>query len=217
MLCFGLTSNAQSAEEKENKISITGTADGSLFQLALLEIGGQSELSTLRYSYFFNGGTQVNVKLNEKLTFFSGLTIKNIGFIYKGDTNTFKYRVYAAGIPLGLKIGNLKSNYFIIGGGIDFPFNYKEKQWGEKRGENKKKDDEWFSNKVNPIMPYTSLGYRFGNALTVKAMYYPLNFWNTDKLANPNNSANLLILSLGFDIKKGTKGVEVDLPSRKNK
>ncbi len=182
--------------ETKKKISLTASAEGSMFQLALLEIGGQSELSTLRYSYFWNGGTHANFHINDKLTFYTGLSIKNLGFIYKGDSNTYKYRVYTLGVPVGLKIGDFKGKHVIVGGGVDFPFNYKEKSWVHNR-KNKTKFNEWFSNRVNPVMPYVTAGYRFGNSFTVKFMYYPTDFWNNNLLSN---SANLMTLTLGFDV-----------------
>lgn len=188
---------AQGMVESKKKLSFSSSADASMFQLALLDIGGQSDVSTLRYSYFWNGGTNANISLSDNLTFFTGLSIKNLGFIIKTDTTTHKYRVYSLGVPVGLKIGKLKGSHLIVGGGVDFPFNYKVKSWENNR-QNKTKSNEWFSNKVNPVMPYATIGARMKNSLTLKLLYYPTNFWNNNYYSNTN--ANPLVLTLGFDI-----------------
>ncbi len=143
-----------------------------------------------------------------------GLNIKNLGFIIKGDTTTNKYRVYTLGVPVGLKIGKLKGNHLIVGGGVDFPFNYKVKRWDRNR-QNKTKSNEWFSNKVNPVLPYATVGARFKNSITAKVLYYPTNFWNDNHAIYKNSTANLIVLTLGFDISSMIKfgGANKEIPS----
>lgn len=206
---------AQGMIEADKKLNFSGTADASMLQIAMLDIGGQSEMSTFRFSYFANIGAHANFNLGNKLTFYTGVGVKNLGFIYKGDSNTYKYRVYTAGVPVGLKIGNPKKRYFIIGGGVDFPINYKEKQWVHNR-EKKSKDSEWFDTRVNPVLPYVTTGYRFGNSMTFKLVYYPTNFWNDKYLAN---TANLIALTFGFDINSLIQGnsIEIGIPNIKKK
>ncbi len=216
LLCASTVSNAQTPVKKENKFSMSASADASMFQLALTEIGGQSDVSTLRYTYFFNTGTHLNYKINNGLTFFSGITLRNLGLIIKNDSSTSKFRTYNIGIPLGFKIKTGKKQYVLVGGGVDFPINYKSKYWTGGR-KNKLKDNEWFSNKVNPIMPYVQLGYRMKSGFLLKFMYYPSNFWNNDHPFHTNTNANIMALTLGMDISKKSKNVEIKLPSGKKK
>lgn len=205
--------NAQGMEEADKKFSITSSADASMLQLALLDIGNSSDISTLRYTLFWNGGFDFNYKLSENVALFSGLAIKNLGVIIKDDTSTSKFRTYGVGIPLGLKIGKMTDKYFIVGGGVDFPFHYKAKRWVDGRS-NKVKKSEWFSDQVNPIQPFGMIGYRFGNSLKVKAHYYPANFWNDDLFINTN--ANLIVLSLGFDMNRRSAGPVRELRKKKS-
>jgi hypothetical protein len=199
---------SQDADIKEKPVSFSASADASMFQLAMTDIGGQSDISTLRYSYFFNTGTHANFKVGNGLRFYTGLALKNIGLIIKNDSATYKYRTYTIGIPLGLKIETGNKQYVIVGGGVDFPFNYKVKSWVNGR-KNKVKDNEWFSNKVNPVMPYVNLGYKIKSGLLIKALYYPTNFWNNNFYSNTN--ANIFALTLGFDINR-KNGMEFSIP-----
>lgn len=221
-LCASVQMNAQDviAEEtsSKSKIYISSSMDGYLFSTALIDDNGASSLGTLRFSGFFNYGALANFDFSTSVGLFAGLNIKNIGFIEKFDVIrdnqqeilTNKHRVYTLGIPVGLKIGNLSSNnFFIIGGGIDFPIHYKSKSYIDKS--NKTKNGEWFSKQVNPVMPYVSIGARFRPGVTIKALYYPTNFFNSDYeydngssiKAKPyeHTNVNLLVFSLGFDIK----------------
>ncbi len=187
------------------KIYITGSADASMFQVAATNISGNA-LSRLRYTLFFNGGFLANRNIGSNLAVYTGLSVKNIGLILKNEINnstlTQKYRVYTIGVPLGVKIGNVNSNYLILGGGVDFPFHYKEKFWNKRSNKNRR--NEWFSNTPNQIMPFVNVGYRFKSSLTAKFVYYPTNFWSNNTY--PAAEANILMLTLGYDINAGLKG-----------
>jgi hypothetical protein len=186
------------------KWNVSGTADASMFQLALLELGGQSSLSTLRYSLFFNTGFQLNRTLTKNMQIFSGINIKNLGLIYRTDSFVQKYRSYTIGAPLGLKIGKLKSQYLVVGGGVDFPFHSKKKQWDKGDRGSKVKSRKWFSNEVNSTLVYGFLGYRFKGGLTLKAFYYPTNYWSDSFV--PGNASNIVMLTLGMDVGRNSSG-----------
>ena len=221
LFCASLT-NAQVTEdvsggygmmEENKKWSTSGSADASMFQMAILELGNEQSFSTLRYSLFFNTGFHLNYHASKNVRIFSGLNIKNLGLIQRDDTSINKYRAYTIGAPLGLKIGD-KKEFFLIGGGVDFPFNYKEKHWNKGDKKNKDKGNEWFSNKVNPVLTYGFLGYRFQNSLTAKIYYYPTNFWSDSY--QPGNRSNIFMLTLGFDIGKSNRpGIKV-APKKKS-
>ncbi len=215
---FSITTNAQSVVESQEvaegiskkKPYITSNIDGYIFSTALINDNGVSSLGTLRFTAFFNFGANLNYDFSKSLGIYTGLNVKNIGFIEKFEATgvTEKHRVYTIGVPLGLKIGNLsKKQYFMIGGGVDFPFNYKNKRYVAKK--DKVKYNEWFGDRVNPIMPYVFVGARFKPGISIKAQYYPTNFFNQDyqyfngaNFVNiyENKEVNLLLFTLGFDI-----------------
>lgn len=206
------TAQSRMIKKRPAKWKITGTADASMFQMALLELGGNQEFSTLRYSLFFNTGFHINRKIGNNLTLFSGLNFKNLGLIYRTDTLVQKYRSYTVGAPIGLKIGTAKE-YILLGGGVDIPFHSRKKQWTKGERGTKIKNNEWFSDEVNSVLAYGFLGYRFKNSLTLKAVYYPTNYWS-DSFVKGNRS-NIFMLTVGFDVNKGSTGRVMEMSTKK--
>ena len=182
--------------------------DGAIFSSSFLESPTRSDrkLSTLRFS-LINFGWHFNYNFNENLGIFTGIGIKNIGFIEKIQDSTIKRRVYAVGVPLAIKFGNVRENQFgFVGGGLDFPFNYREKGF-IKRG-NKEKFNEWFSERTDVVMPYVFAGISFLHGTTLKVQYYPTNFLNTKfeektgtLLTRPykDYNVNLIYVTLGLE------------------
>lgn len=185
--------------------------DAAIFSTATFSKPAKSDVLTpLRFSFVINFGFNFHYDFNRHAGIFTGLGIKNIGFIekYRSQDSTVKRRVYTLGIPLGLKIGNLpRRKFFFIGGGADLAFNYKEK--GFVRRGNKEKYNEWFSDRTPLIMPNVFVGASFSPGITLKAQYYPSNFLNTDytetigaTVTKPyaGYDVHLILLSVGFDI-----------------
>lgn len=185
--------------------------EGNILSTAMLERPGKSaKLTTPRYTIFFNGGMNLNYNFSNAAGFFVGLSIKNIGFIEKYDNpdSTVKRRVYALGIPIGLKFGNMmKGNYVMLGGGVDFPFNYKEK--GFVKRSDKDKFNEWFSDRTPAVMPYVFVGFRLNPGVSLKFQYYPGNFLNPDYTTTENGmtikpydgyKVNLMFVSFAVNI-----------------
>ncbi len=178
--------------------------------------GRSTQLTVPRFTTFVNLGFTVNYDFSKNFGLLTGLGLRNMGFIEKQGDSTIKKRVYALGIPLGIKIGDLRNrNFVFLGGAIDLPFNYREKAF-ISRG-NKEKFNEWFSDRTPRIMPSVFVGYSFDPGITFKLQYYPGNFLNTDyeQIRNYNGTGphlaipeqpyagykvNLLLLSLGIDI-----------------
>lgn len=193
---------------------VSSALDGAIFGSAIFEKPGTNRrlLPTVRFS-MLNIGYNLNYNFDNNFGFFTGLGIKNIGFIEKIADSTVKRRVYTIGIPIGFKLGNLaKRNYIFGGGGIDLPFNYREK--GYVHRSDKQKFSEWFSDRTPDFMPYLFAGLSYGDGTTVKLQYYPTNFFNTEY--NETNagvvtypyrgySANLICLSVGFEINYNKK------------
>lgn len=156
--------------------------EANILSTAMLEKPGvSSKMTTPRYTIFFNGGLNLNYNFSNGAGFFVGATLKNIGFIekYNNPDSTVKRRVYALGIPVGLKFGNMmKGNFVMIGGGVDFPLNYKEK--GFVKRNDKTKFNEWFSQRTPAVMPYAFVGFRVSPGVSLKLQYYPGNFLNPD-------------------------------------
>lgn len=219
--CYILSSASNlKAQEKNETIKntkpyISAMAEGSILGTAFLNINGSSKLSTLRYSAFFHTGAQLHKDFSKRLGLFTGIGIKNIGFIQKENDSTIIRRVYTIGVPFGIKIGQMKKNFIMLGGGIDIPFNYKEKGF-VKRG-NKDKFNEWFSNRTPAFMPYGFLGARSNKGFQLKLQYYPTNFFNQDyKVENvaiyQNYEAQLFMLTFGADIGGSKKKKKPSLP-----
>lgn len=207
---------------RPKKFFFSNSFDGSILSTAFQSNSLVSlNVGTPRYTYFFNTGFHINYDPNRTIGFFSGIGIKNIGFIEKSKIvkdSTIKRRVYTVGVPLGIKVGNLKKkNYVFAGGGVDFPFNYREKGF-VKRG-NKDKFNEWFSDRTPRTMPYVFAGASFRPGIFIKFQYYPGNFMNSSysetftlpsgitTVVTPYAGYNvqLMMLSIGFDIRYSNK------------
>ncbi len=204
---------AQSTQMKSvNKPYWSTNIDGFILSTTIgsnAPVSGNS-LTTPRFTGFLHIGANINYDFSNSVGIFTGINIKNIGFIekYNNPDSTVKRRVYTFGIPLGFKFGNLKYGSFIIaGGGVDFPFNYKEKGFVD-RGD-KDKFNEWFSSRTPAVMPYVFVGAVLRPMMSIKLQYYPSNFMNTNYTTTVGNTTvapykgydvKLIMLTLGFDI-----------------
>jgi hypothetical protein len=218
----GLYSQAQdtgdSTRAVRKKFYTSGSFDMFIFSTSVMDklSNPSTQLSTLRFTYFPNLGLNFNYDFNNTIGLFSGINMKNIGFIEKIAVidSTVKRRVLTLGVPLGIKVGKFsRHNFGFLGGGVDFPFNYKEK--GYIRRGNKDKFNEWFSDRTAPVMPYFFAGFSYGPGITVKFQYYPQNFLNTsyaewipstqgagkyEYIYSNYTNVNLILLSIGFDV-----------------
>jgi len=204
--------NAQSDMKKANKPYFSTNMDGLILSTTVGSDApiSSNSLTTPRFTAFLHIGVNINYDFNNSVGIFTGLNIKNIGFIekYNNPDSTVKRRVYTFGIPLGFKFGNLKyGSFFIAGGGVDFPFNYKEKGFTE-RG-HKDKFNEWFSSRTPAAMPYVFVGAVLRPMMSIKLQYYPTNFMNENYTTTVGNATvtpskgydvKLIMLTLGFDI-----------------
>lgn len=175
-------------------ITITGFSQSStyvtygtemIFSLASIEDHGNSESSLLRWAPFLNIQTLLNKDLSDKFGIFSGLSIRNVGYIYDSYTDpsnatTYKkkFRSYNLGIPLGVKVGNLEKLFVYGGYEVEFPFLYKEKNFdnGDKFG----KITGWFSKRQEAIQHGFLVGIQFPYGPNVKFKYYLSEFHNQE-------------------------------------
>jgi len=184
-------------------------------------------LTMPRFTPFINLGFTLNYDFNRSFGLMSGLVIHNIGYINKAEyydpsasawrSATIKHRVYSIAVPLGLKIGDLRNrNYFLLGGGIDLPFHYKEKLFRDRNAKISK-TSFWYADKsisrfpTPRIMPFVYMGRSFDPGIIVKLQYYPGNFLDPTYSISQGSSVDnvfpfdnykvhLLLLSLGVDI-----------------
>lgn len=201
---------------------LTNAMDGVIFSTSSLEVPGETkQLSTLRFTYFFNFGTHFNYNFNERFGVYTGVGIRNIGLIEKNGDTTIKRRVYTLNVPVAFKIGNMvKNNYLVIGGGIDLPFNYREKTYTDRR--KKAIFNEWFSDRTPAVMPYVQVGGMFNPGVAVNIQFFPGNFFNTNFTESVSGvnvkpyqgyNARLINLTLGINIPANNKKSVVTPPA----
>jgi len=202
---------AQVQQNSKRKPYISTGIDGYILSTSVLKkTGADAKMTTPRFTALVNIGVNVNYDFSRRFGVFTGLGIKNIGFIeqFNNPDYTVKRRVYTVGLPLGIKWGDVTyGSYFIAGGGVDFPFNYREKTF--ERRSDKQKFNEWFSSRTPAVMPYVFIGVHLRPLVAFKLQYYPLNFMNPDFTNAPHTlpaqpyqgyDVKLLMLTAGFDI-----------------
>lgn len=199
-----------------------------IFSLAKIEYEGGSESSILRWAPFFNAQSMVNLDLNKNIGIFSGLAIRNVGFIYGKykvydaarsanveayTTYKKKFRTYNLAIPVGIKIGNLEKMFVYGGYEVEFPFHYKEKTFNSENDKTKK--TEWFSDRVEKIQHGFLVGIQFPYGMNLKFKYYLSNFHNQDFRDSDGNmpyadlKANVFYFSLSSSL---FKNMDFDSP-----
>ena len=137
-----------------------------------------------RYSTFFHIGEQFHVNLGKSFGLYTGVGVRNIGMINRlNDTIKIKQRVYALGIPVGIKIGDMQKRlYAALGAELELFFNYKQKTFlGSGRGDKVEKFNEWFSDRTPLLNPSLFVEFNFKKGTYIKLRYYPMNFLIADK------------------------------------
>lgn len=164
-----------------------------IFSFADVVDHGRDESSLLRWAPVFNFQTFVNADLGKNFGLFSGLAVRNVGYIYDNYyTDPLsqvvykkKFRSYNLGIPVGLKFGDL-AGLFVYGGyEVEFPFSYKEKTFDN--GDKINKITGWFSNRQEQFQHGFLVGVQFPDGPNLKFKYYLSEFHNqgfTDSAGN---------------------------------
>jgi hypothetical protein len=216
-----LITSAQGSEQKTRNMKWTEppvkdwylTSSGEwIFSMPILDVGGSSKGAVVRFSPFFNVQGLANYDLNKHFGIFTGLTVRNLGFIYDVPDSPvrYKFRTYNVGIPVGIKVGTMNKALVFVGYELELPFNYKE-----KRFENEKKEDKfdvWLSNRNELLFHSLMLGVQGPHGTTIKFKYYLNNFHNTDFTETVDGvetkpyqglNANIFYVSLAFDLFDG--------------
>jgi hypothetical protein len=181
-----------------------------IFSFATIDNQGYTQGNIMRWAPVFNPQAMVNLDFNNIFGLYTGLAIRNVGFIYENplDSNNtkFKFRTYNLGIPVGFKIGKLDKFLFFAGYEVEFPFVYKEKHFVNE--EKVVKDVIWFSNKVEPVQSSLMAGIQLPYGTTIKFKYYLTNFHNRDYIAMVNGQetkpydfkSNVWYISLAWNV-----------------
>jgi hypothetical protein len=155
-----------------------------LFQFADIENLNYSYIENrLRFTLLINYGQYWHVDFSNSLGIYTGLAIRNVGFIY--DTpeprKTIR-RSYTTGIPLALKIGAFDKNMYIMAGGeYELLFHYRARRWqSNDRDGNVTKESGWFSDKTERFVPSVFAGVQFPGGVNLKFKYYLKGFLNED-------------------------------------
>jgi len=137
----------------------------------------KSPENVVRFSAFFHFQQQMHFNFNKNLGIYTGLGIRNVGFI-----NTFsglekkirvKQRSYSLGVPLAIKAGDLNGYYFAAGAEAELMFAYKRKVFYDG---DKSKKTQWFSDDINLFNPSVFAEVHFKKGSYVRAKYYLMDF-----------------------------------------
>ena len=178
--------------------------------------GGTENDGNIRFAPVLNLQSNLNLDLSDKFGVYTGIAVRNVGFIYDDPDNagtTFKYRTYNVGVPAGFKIGNLEKAFLYGGYELELPFNYKEKQF--QNNEKIRNPNFWFTDRVNILQHSLFVGFQFYSGMNLKFKYYLTSLHNPDYVAydlnnNPINpysnlDSNIWYISLNFAVFRNAK------------
>ncbi|HJZ40152.1 MAG TPA: hypothetical protein VJ203_07285 [Bacteroidales bacterium] len=218
MVSFVLTVTELQAQK------VYGTSSGEMIlQSAMIEQNGDDVNSNLRFTLWFHAGEYVHLDAGNNIGFFSGMGIRNVGFITSENDIKTKYRSYNLGIPLAIKLGSFKDHFYVYGGGeYEWMFHFKQKTIID---DEKLKYRKWFSDRTPSFIPSFFAGIQFPKGLNVKLRYYLDNFLNHDYQGSGTNSdytsfekTQVWYISLSFQIKneqiKEFNSVATEMASR---
>jgi hypothetical protein len=183
-----------------------------IFSFASIDNNGEEGGEIMRWAPVFNGQVMYNYDASGHFGLFTGFAIRNVGYIYnrytfkedgKDITVKKKFRTYNAGIPLGIKIGNLKKTFIYAGYDFEFPFHYKEKTF---RDDKKTKKSAWFSSRVEQFQHGFMVGIQFPYGANIKFKYYLSGFHNMDYTESDGSkpydglNSNIFYVSLNFNL-----------------
>jgi len=186
-----------------------------LFSFADINDQGIDEGSTLRWAPVFNIQGRYNYDLNQNIGLFTGLGLRNVGYIYdnyqertndgsEGNWYKKKFRTYNIGLPLAIKLGKMDGLLFYGGYEIEVPFVYKEKTFDQ--GDKIDKITGWFSNRSQTFQHGFIAGVEFPYGFNVKFKYYMSEFHNQDFTQNDGIKpysgleSHIMYFSVGYNL-----------------
>jgi len=203
--------NLSSGFGQDQKRFYSSTSLEMIFSFADIAVDSSNASNIMRWAPVLNIQYIYNFDMNKNLGFFVGFDMRNLGFIWKDDKGQrWKHRVYTVGVPLGIKLGNLKSGmFFYAGGQIEYAFNYKEKYF--LNGSKEDKNVYWFTDRVNIFQASVLAGINFPYGFNIKFKYYFTDLLNTGYEAFDENgvkykpyeafsSSNIFYFSLSINM-----------------
>ncbi|GAA4838690.1 hypothetical protein [Algivirga pacifica] len=209
-LCVGSYSYAQRPNHK------TYYSTGSEFIFSFPNVNNlEDEGTVMRFSAFFNPEIFIHHDLTKQVGFFSGLTLRNVGFIIDIPEELVevpsqdvrkKIRTYNVGIPLALKFGALDRFHMYGGYELEFPINYKEKTFINESKEDK--FNVWFSSRTTTFNHSFFVGFETPYGTDIKFKYYVSNFFDdsydrtlkSTSLRYSDFDVNVFYVSLSFRV-----------------
>ncbi len=166
-----------------------------IFAGADVGFNGTDVKNKVRFTLFFHTQQHMNIDLTRHIGLFTGVGIRNIGFIVNDlyqnvgfpdvgitDPNWNKStkiirRSYSLGFPLAFKLGDMEKDFFMFAGGeYEWMFHYRQRMFLE---DNETSYGEWFSKRVNPWVPSLFAGIQFPVGIRLVVKYYMSDFLNT--------------------------------------
>lgn len=149
-----------------------------IFSFASIDNAGDESGNVMRFTAFLHLQGMYNYDVSKSFGLFTGLALRNVGFIYNTPNpgEKKKYRTYNIGIPIGFKLGSMGKTHLYAGYELEIPTNYKEKTFNNER-----KDDKfnvWFTKRVPAIYNTVLVGVQFKYGMNLKFKYYLTNFFN---------------------------------------
>lgn len=187
LLVFGASAQSGSKTGKKNYWTSGGEI---IFSFAdFKDSSGKSYTGPPRFTLFFHLNYKHNWDFSKHVGLALGIGMRNIGFITRNEQPDVKWkrRSYTLGVPVMLKLGNLKNNRFLaLGAEYELLFHYKEKRF--VNGDKVAKSTGWFSQKTNRFLPSVFAGIQFSRFGMIKVQYYLDDFLNTDYKETVGNS-----------------------------
>jgi hypothetical protein len=174
----------------------------------LFQFSEVNDLPTnMRWTAFFHLGNYTHVDFSNNFGLYSGVALRNVGFIADDGAEKLIVRTYNIGVPLAIKIGLFDKSIYLFGGGeYEWLFHYKEKSWpngnGKRDGE-KTKYTEWFSSRVNNLMPSVFFGIELPKGMNIKYKMYLGNYMNdnnTTSIGSRSLDVQLSYISLSWNV-----------------
>jgi hypothetical protein len=191
-----------------------------IFQGASTEKQGDDVNTNMRFTLFFHIGEYVHYDFTDNIGVFSGLGIRNVGFITDEDSVKDKFRTYNLGMPLAIKFGSFKKNLFFFGGAeYEWMFHFKHKTF---KDDTKTKYTSWFSRHTPALIPSVFVGLQLPAGFQFKFRYY-LDDYLEEKYTYTSapegyNKTQVWYISVSYQIKnnkiKEYKPISTDMAFR---
>jgi len=198
MMSLGISSlKAQEIYNTTSGEIIFGWSDAKYTAKNYKDDGAGDIQDAVRFTVWFHLYSHWHFDFSNKFGLYTGLGNRNIGFITKEMSSEpdaitddhymvkWKRRSYALGVPLAIKLGNFSKGFYIFGGAqMEWLYHYKEKEFLTS---GKRKNSEWWSDRVNTFLPSAFVGVAFPHGLNIKFTYALDDFMNksyTDAAGN---------------------------------